>query len=1202
VRTRDLELLDGVMIDQEEMLLLVREKFDANLVTSSADFSAYALIHLKKSDADLALADYTPGDAPALPADPTDDPLAAACSDDIVEEALAGIGGGPLTTANAGLLARVLVDGGDRAALPQPLPHEDATIHWLCNATGRFDGGRAAWEEEGNEPCPLTSAVTYFLYDGAVDLREHDCQGALGDRCPEGDCDLSGVPGTCAELLASLSAEGTPNAAVLAPVWTCRDPTTGDADLDTIDCSVDRQHLTRDKLFYPPTAAGVPFQPLAVSIDDAFRYKSRFRSRQGSSLGFVPSVCALSSDILPYCYDPVAIEKLRARFDCLTALYDVETFEPDDDGPTNAMHTADRALIADALTQGFSFTSAGLGVPPFDGFERLYSELLIMKGDDALTRALGSRFDLAGASVALFEGDLFEPDGVRLSGGAGFEMNLLYQALQYYGLVLDRFNRLSPTLWAGLDTPANNVITLDSISTYFNRVILASTKKAEAASEIAVRYRSFNRPDLARRVIERMYTEAYLESISISQLMRRSISVLQSNEVDALRVELTNAQRKYRVALERMREGYQDITDEVTFFGDPPDLVPFPQAGNFDITAVDTLLQRAFETVAVAKEREDRALTLTRGFDTDAAQFQSELNRVANDFENQLGQLCGFFVGSDGRSYPAIPKYAPLTSLTAIQGNPCGLVDNGGIRDAVVQLDQAGLDLRVAIQQIRDITAEADTEQARAEAECAGRLDIATLRFDSAGEVVTIESAIKDLNYEIGQWNKTLAELDRDAAALTASAGAIDAAAGGVDACANVVEKPGTCLVGAVSAAITVSASVITATAAGVQASANEDISEKEETIAAKETEIANLQRGADYNAAIMECCLDDPFVEGTCASPGPMMIDSGARVDTILIGLKRAELGALRAELEVQLARGRLTQVRSQARRLIAQEEDTQQLLIDTTAARNDPNVRILKNSDVLDADKSFHDAQVDAFRATRVFEYYTAQTYAKKEELFLARLVGRGDHNLENYLIDLQRDFREFEQVFGRPSPRLIILSLKDDIFRIPKTDAAGAALRSDDRNAQFRERLASTSLLDARGYITVPFATTLDMTSPLTAIHKITGIEADLYGDSLGDRVARVYLTARGTGTVRSLDDELVFHRFPAITAVLNPLFNGNKVLEPEIYRDKRLLDRPLVNSTWELGFNLRDEYANADVNLNGLTDIKINFYYEDFTVLE
>jgi hypothetical protein len=697
--------------------------------------------------------------------------------------------------------------------------------------------------------------------------------------------------------------------------------------------------------------------------------------------------------------------------------------------------------------------------------------------------------------------------------------------------------------------------------------------------------------------------------VSISQFMRSSVTVLDATEIPALQVELTRAQRRSKVALQRMRENYQDISDEVTFFGDPPDFIPFPQAGSFDISAVQTMLDRAFETARVAKEREDRALASNRAFDTDFAQFQSELSRVGTQFENDLGELCGLFQTGDGRSYPAIPKYAALTAATTILGDPCGALGNGAIFDAVGGADQAGLDLRLAMQQIRDLIAEADIEAARVDAECGGRVAIADLQFDAAGETITLQQTISTTQNAIAAWEKELAELDRTSKSILTKAQLASSVGGAVDACIPGIPPfdkptPGACVAGVVASGLTLGASIVEDVALGTQIAANTDIKKKEGDIVALERQIAETKRTAEYDAAIAECCLD-PDGQGdptTCDAPGPLMVNSNARVDTILIGLQRARLQALRAELDVQLASGRLSLLRSKAQRLVAQQEDTEELLINVEASRNDPNVRIMKNFDVLDADKSFKDALVDAYRATRVWEYYTAQTYARKDELFLARLVGRGDHNVENYLLDLQRALREFEESFGRPSPRVQIVSLKDDVFRVPRLRQDGTAYRADERDRLFRERLDDVALLDERGYISIPFSTTLQMTSPLTAIHKIDGVEIDLYGDGLGDRVARVYLTARGTGTVRSLDDELVYHRFPAITAVVNPIFNGSKVLDPAIYKNGRLRDRPFVNSTWELGLNQRDELVNEDIDLHGLTDVRLYYYYEDFTILE
>ena len=71
------------------------------------------------------------------------------------------------------------------------------------------------------------------------------------------------------------------------------------------------------------------------------------------------------------------------------------------------------------------------------------------------------------------------------------------------------------------------------------------------------------------------------------------------------------------------------------------------------------------------------------------------------------------------------------------------------------------------------------------------------------------------------------------------------------------------------------------------------------------------------------------------------------------------------------------------------------------------------------------------------------------------------------------------------------------------------------------------------------------------------------------------------------------------------VLNPFFNGGRDAGPfdsTIYRNSRLRDRPLVNTAWDLIINRRSEEANADLNLQSLTDIRLFIYYSDFTAWE
>src|SRR5690606_22660665 len=226
---------------------------------------------------------------------------------------------------------------------------------------------------------------------------------------------------SCGDVLIAMEDVDTDNRLVLDPPYLCKDE-------NQVLCDDDRYNLIAEQHFYDPAnaTAGQPInEPLAVAIDNAFRFKTRFKSRTGKTIGFVPAVCQGSGDTIPYCYDPVAIEEVRAKVDCLVELF------ADPEAPLET-GTLLRTRVGDFLKGAFSFyddfpAPSGDGFPDREGFERLYAELLIMLGDEAMTDAVASRFDLAGSQVGLFEGDKLEPDGIQLSGGAGFEMLLLYR-------------------------------------------------------------------------------------------------------------------------------------------------------------------------------------------------------------------------------------------------------------------------------------------------------------------------------------------------------------------------------------------------------------------------------------------------------------------------------------------------------------------------------------------------------------------------------------------------------------------------------------------------------------------------------------------------------------------------------------------------------------------------------------------------------
>ncbi|MEL6177893.1 MAG: hypothetical protein AAFS10_03025, partial [Myxococcota bacterium] len=285
-------------------------------------------------------------------------------------------------------------------------------------------------------------------------------------------------------------------------------------------------------------------------------------------------------------------------------------------------------------------------------------------------------------------------------------------------------------------------------------------------------------------------------------------------------------------------------------------------------------------------------------------------------------------------------------------------------------------------------------------------------------------------------------------------------------------------------------------------------------------------------------------------------------------------------------------------------EQQETEQLAINVQAAQNDPNVRIYRNDAIINAEIAFEDAIREVYKLTRVFEYYTSQSYANKDQLFLIRMVQRGDFNLENYLADLNNAFFEFGEAFGLPQARVEIISFRDDVLRIPHTDENGDEIDQGDRYTMFAQELTDITRLDSNGHYVIPFSTRLERFSPLTRNHKILFIEMAITGiDNGDDLLGRFYVRQNGTGVIRTVDDERIYYRFDPRTAVVNLIFGTNRdAFDTSIFRNYRFRDRPLVNTNWELVINQRSEAVNQDINLAGLSDIRLFVYYGDFTALD
>ena len=1104
-RSRKLSLVDGSMINQDQMILLVKESFDSMLGAASSQLpvAAYGVLTLKRVPAQLDSNAFNGNSPPAPQSPPSAASRVVSCSSDLLQKI--GLTGDVTKDITQDTVASVVdaVLNGIPISKNATSPLDLSQVHYLCHDTGRIDGGNTAANSGANYDCPAGSDATYFYFADTANMPSAAQIAAL-------PCQTAG---TCQQTLDAWHSSGAWGIGSNPPVFRC-------TDANKVFCDTNRGDLRADKTFYATGPGSPVFSPLRTAINDAFRYKTQFITRTGSSVGFAPEPCVANSDAVPYCYDATEIEGARDRVDCLLSVY--HTFGTS----TNSDVQVALTTISDYLKVNFAYTQT-INPPlyTYDGFEMMYSELLVMLGDDAYTSSFTSRFDLAGSTQATFQGSLFEPGGIDLSGAAGYEMYELYQATQYYGIVLERLYELAPYMFDSSGAFAS-FITAPTFTWYFPKLVRASAQRTRAWSEIAKRYQAFNRPDLARSVVERAYTSAYLESVVIGNLVTRFLpnagteknDIEKARDIDAL---------TYGAALLDMRDVFQQIADGVTYFGFAPDYIPFPALDTTDVNAFTKLFSLAQQRMTDASTKEQTALNSSRTYETDEASFQAELVKLRINYNNQLGDICGTFTGEDNAVYPAIPQYAYLSAQTRALGDPCGFIGNGKLYDAMGQLEVVQLDLKKVEQEYDTLFSEIEIERQRVQAQCAITVSLADAAYQTAKEVRTAQQDIDNAQLSRAVISRVEQGLDQLVNDMKCSVGFSTDCPGAWAAFG--VYIAGSAVFGSVDLTL-------------------------QGYIQNKQLEISDLQASEVRWEKLQQCNI--------------AQVDSEASIKTKLLQVKNIDLDALKAQYNVKLALSQVQQYRNQATSLANEANEMEEQTINVEAARNDPNVRIYKNDAIINADIAFDAATAAAYQATKVFEYYSSQSYEHLNDLFLVRMVNYGDYNLNNYLTQLQDAYLNFQQQYGNPDNRVEIISLRDDVFDIPRLDQNGQAVSQADRIAQFRDKLKDVTLLDEHGYLTIPFATSINQLSPLTRDHKIRRMEAEIVGSDIGDNVGRIYVRQKGTGVVRSVTNDTLYYRFPALTAVLDPFFNGVRVFTADIYNNDRMRDRPVSNSRWDL----------------------------------
>ncbi len=1131
-RKREIRLVDGMLVNQNRLFLVFKET--VFLEVSDTTITSYGIIQLVRNPTTLGEDAYTsksiePGN------NFTDDVLNISCSDEILEK-YSGYSKNNMNVDRYERLANTLLYGSSPSDDIEPISGNEK-VHYLCHDTKLFDGGHTIVVNDGTEDgyeeelyCPASSKITYFTLTNEPSDFGEDCNNNHN----------------CTNKLNMLT-DNNLYSIRLNPYWKCEDE-------NEVFCDNNRGDLTEGKIFYKKATDVKLALPIASSVANAFRYKVRFQSRSGQTIGFSPEICQENSDEIPYCYDPEEIEEIQDRTDCLISIFDTYY-------NNNSFDNDIKNNIKNYLVESFSYIDNNGYIR--DGFEKLNGELLIMLGDESYTKAFSSRFDLAGSGMKSFEGSLFEPNGIDLSGAAGYEMYNLYQATEYYQKVLDRFYRYSNIILESIKKGENdsnrNFITQETAVSYFTKLIRASTQKTRAWSEVAKRYQNFNKPELARMVIKRAYSSAYMESVMLSNMTQKLLSVTDATKKAQITKIINDSQLIYKAAFIDMRNVFDSITNDINYFGFSPEYMPFPTLNGDSANAFEKVYAAAEKKLEFANNKEKVALSDNRSYETDSASFQSELINIRNNYENELGDLCGYIKvkGVDGEKdklYPAIPKYAYLDEKTKYLGNPCGYLGTGKIFQAMGKFEIELLNLEDALGGLDDNQAEINIEVNRHNQFCE-RNDKATGQYIETNDGETkIDKIINNI------------EMAQEIAGNTWDLA--QGIAGGLES---------TNVIGSISANVVLGAGFAIKTVS--------DIATTTAINKMEDSRNALMNQQVKWDAE-NECEYDK--------------IESNATIQTLLLDRGSIALESLKAQYRVRLAMAKISELRDKADKLISQQTETEQLAINIEASRNNPNVRIYKNDSIINADRAFYAAIKEAYKATKVFEYYTSSSYDKLSDLFLIRMVSHGDYNLENYLHELYDAFVVFEEEYGNPDNRLAIYSLKNDILNIPRMDTNGVVYTENERNRMLHDKLLDGSLFDKNGYVVIPFKTSLSRLSPITFNHKIKYLEAEIIGNNLGDKLGRVYLKQKGTSAVRPTEGDRLYYLFPERTAVINTIFNGNKWSGAvDIFKNDKFRDRPFVNTNYELVINTMDEFVNQDIKLSDINDIKIYIYYTDFT---
>jgi hypothetical protein len=436
---------------------------------------------------------------------------------------------------------------------------------------------------------------------------------------------------------------------------------------------------------------------------------------------------------------------------------------------------------------------------------------------------------------------------------------------------------------------------------------------------------------------------------------------------------------------------------------------------------------------------------------------------------------CGWFDGVDGRQYPAIATYAHLGEDSKMLGNPCGYVGNGGIHEAMVQAEIHAVDLDLLIKTHENIYKRLENQRSLMLEQC----DVKK-RYNDAirdlvmeknyAEVGRIQQSLGEYNSIIARydgvgWSTNVSGLKSRLAELTADETALrqelanvsyarmevsdietyitmiphrigpyrqsditnwrDVQVGNVNDIKSSKQKIETFIEEnqRTYENLENTVSVVENPEGYLYSLQMESAKIQRQLDAAKSRALNAVQSRLNQDLASLSAKLDVDIRERNVEMECELAeVSFKSQLKDTLLTLAENALSILKSDYTLRLGITEIKKRFDQADRLFTEMEDNEQLLINLEAAKNSPNARIYRNSSMLGAERTFWNALREAYKATKLFEYYTSQSYDGLQDLYLVRTISAGEQSLEAYLDELNSRYISFEELHGNPDVRVL------------------------------------------------------------------------------------------------------------------------------------------------------------------------------------